>query len=156
MLPITMKTNCKICEKEYEVKSSHFGRVVTCGSKQCRSEALSRAAKRNTFPESHRAKLRANHADVSGKNNPMWGKKRPDNKPLEENKNWKNGIGVYRREALRSYGVLCNRCDSSKKIIVHHIDGNRFNNPLDGSNWEVLCRSCHEKHHQRGKRKEVI
>ncbi len=29
-------------------------------------------------------------------------------------------------------------------LTVHHKDGNHFNNPMDGSNWENLCVYCHE------------
>lgn len=55
----------------------------------------------------------------------------------------------YRREAFRIYGEKCNRCGELefKKLLVHHIDENRHNNPLDGSNWEVLCKRCHQLHH---------
>lgn len=28
---------------------------------------------------------------------------------------------------------------------IHHKDGNPLNNPIDGSNWQVLCRDCHRK-----------
>lgn len=34
------------------------------------------------------------------------------------------------------------------KIEVHHIDRNRSNNPLDGSNWMRLCGRCHRRIHQ--------
>jgi len=35
-------------------------------------------------------------------------------------------------------------------LTVHHKDGNRNNNPPDGSNWENLCVYCHEDEHSRG------
>jgi len=35
--------------------------------------------------------------------------------------------------------------DLKTKIQVDHIDGNKFNNPLDGSNWGLLCGSCNVK-----------
>ncbi|MFP4161369.1 MAG: YajD family HNH nuclease, partial [Ectothiorhodospira sp.] len=31
----------------------------------------------------------------------------------------------------------------------HHRDHNHDNNPLDGSNWELLCVYCHDNEHQR-------
>jgi len=34
-------------------------------------------------------------------------------------------------------------------LTVHHKDGNHFNNPPDGSNWENLCVYCHEDAHSR-------
>lgn len=55
------------------------------------------------------------------------------------------------------YNILCKRtkkwecedcgCSKSYMLCVHHIDGDRKNNPIDGSNWEVLCRNCHCKRH---------
>lgn len=63
--------------------------------------------------------------DHSGKRNPMW----------------KGGIQTYRRFKKEA----CERCLSREKIMVHHKDGNRYNNVL--SNLETLCRSCHAKEH---------
>ncbi len=31
---------------------------------------------------------------------------------------------------------------------IHHIDNNPLNNPLDGSNWIVLCAKCHHETHK--------
>lgn len=53
----------------------------------------------------------------------------------------------YRREAFRIHGEKCNRCGTTENLVVHHIDENRNNNPLDGSNWEILCKRCHQLHH---------
>lgn len=39
----------------------------------------------------------------------------------------------------------CERCGSSKKLQVHHIDRNPHNNSLD--NLEILCLSCHKAEH---------
>lgn len=43
----------------------------------------------------------------------------------------------------------CIGCGEDKRYLlsVHHIDGNRKNNPLDGSNWEMVCYNCHAKRH---------
>lgn len=46
----------------------------------------------------------------------------------------------YSREIL---GNTCQRCGSNNTLHTHHIDGNRNNNPMDGSNWIVLCQTCH-------------
>jgi hypothetical protein len=58
-----------------------------------------------------------------------------------------SSAGHYRREAFKIHGEFCNRCKSTSNLLVHHIDQNRKNNPVDGSNWEVLCRKCHQLHH---------
>jgi hypothetical protein len=63
---------------------------------------------------------------------------------------------TYREKALALYGLLCARCgrefenDNRQLLTVHHKDGNHFNNPPDGSNWEPLCVYCHEDVHSRG------
>lgn len=64
----------------------------------------------------------------------------------KSNPNYKNGILNYRRRALAHYGKKCNRCESCKFLIVHHVDENRNNNHL--TNLEVLCKSCHQVHHE--------
>jgi len=68
---------------------------------------------------------------------------------LEDNDN-------YRRRSLQLHGHICARCarefDISNlyQLTVHHKDGNHFNNPPDGSNWENLCKECHDDIHSRG------
>lgn len=62
----------------------------------------------------------------------------------------------YRTKSLRIHGLICARCgrefDASNQhlLTVHHKDGNHHNNPPDGSNWENLCRHCHDDEHSRG------
>jgi len=61
----------------------------------------------------------------------------------------------YRAQALKLYPWICGRCarefDRSNlhELTVHHKDHNHDNNPLDGSNWELLCLYCHDNEHQR-------
>ena len=44
----------------------------------------------------------------------------------------------------------CNRCGSTEQLVAHHIEEWKHNEKLRYStdNGEVLCRSCHMKHHQ--------
>lgn len=62
-----------------------------------------------------------------------------------DNHMYKTGIGTYNKIALAHYGKTCNRCSSTKNILVHHIDEDRTNNKLE--NLEVLCKKCHQEHH---------
>jgi len=61
----------------------------------------------------------------------------------------------YRERALKLLPHVCGRCgrDFSGKrlheLTVHHKDHNHDNNPPDGSNWELLCRYCHDDEHQK-------
>lgn len=61
----------------------------------------------------------------------------------------------YREQALKIYPWLCGRCGREftranlQLLEVHHRDHDHDNNPLDGSNWELLCTYCHEAEHRR-------
>jgi hypothetical protein len=62
----------------------------------------------------------------------------------------------YREQSLKIHGLICAKCGrefdfkNRKLLTVHHKDGNRWNNPSDGSNWENLCIYCHDDEHSRG------
>lgn len=58
---------------------------------------------------------------------------------------YKNGIGIFRKQALSVLPNICNRCESTSNLCVHHKDYNRSNN--DVGNWEILCKSCHQQEH---------
>ncbi|MEE9395735.1 MAG: YajD family HNH nuclease [Methylococcales bacterium] len=61
----------------------------------------------------------------------------------------------YREQALKLYPWICGRCcrefslKNLRELTVHHKDHNHDNNPLDGSNWELLCLYCHDNEHAR-------
>ena len=61
----------------------------------------------------------------------------------------------YRERALKMYPWVCGRCareftrTNLRELTVHHRDHNHDNNPLDGSNWELLCLFCHDNEHSR-------
>lgn len=63
-----------------------------------------------------------------------------------DNHMYKTGIGTYSEKAFEFYGRMCNRCSSTEYLVVHHNDEDRTNNDI--SNLEVLCKSCHQKHHE--------
>ena len=62
---------------------------------------------------------------------------------------------TYRERALKLYPHVCARCGREfsgvrlRELTVHHKDHDHDNNPLDGSNWELLCIYCHENEHAR-------
>jgi len=61
----------------------------------------------------------------------------------------------YRERSLKMYPWICGRCtreftrENLQELTVHHRDHNHDNNPLDGSNWELLCIYCHDNEHSR-------
>ena len=58
------------------------------------------------------------------------------------NNNWKGGIGMYREYKKDT----CEKCPETANLLVHHRDGNRYNN--DPSNLETLCKRCHQVEHE--------
>lgn len=69
--------------------------------------------------------------------------------------NTKNGIkktrDVKRMNLLQEKGFICNSCGKMKdarKLVIHHIDGDRKNNSND--NFMILCFACHSKIHYFG------
>ena len=68
----------------------------------------------------------------------------------------------YRERALRMFPHVCGSCGrefSGKKLrelTVHHKDHNHNNNPIDGSNWELLCIYCHDHEHEKYKLKGYV
>lgn len=61
----------------------------------------------------------------------------------------------YRGQALKMYPWICGRCarefthTNLTELTVHHRNHNHDDNPVDGSNWELLCLYCHDNEHQR-------
>ncbi|GBE04535.1 MAG TPA: HNH nuclease family protein [Nitrospirae bacterium] len=61
----------------------------------------------------------------------------------------------YREQSLKIHGLICAKCakeysdKDAHMLTVHHKDGDRSNNPPDGSNWENLCIYCHDDEHSR-------
>ena len=61
----------------------------------------------------------------------------------------------YRERALKMYPWICGRCAREftranlHELTVHHRNHNHDDNPLDGSNWELLCLYCHDDEHSR-------
>jgi hypothetical protein len=87
-------------------------------------------------------KISANHADVSGSNNPMYGKAGILAPGYIDGRNQYTGE-AYRRIALTHFPRRCKLCDEDdiNKLDVHHKDGNKKNNDL--TNLVFLCRVCH-------------
>ena len=56
----------------------------------------------------------------------------------------------YRSEALKILPWVCAVCQRKvpgsrlRELTVRHKDGDYLNNPVDGSNWEILCKECKE------------
>ena len=66
----------------------------------------------------------------------------------EKNPQWVAGHTryYYKKRAEELYGTHCDMCGKDG-AHVHHLDGNKMNNPHDGSNWQMLCSGCHNRIH---------
>jgi hypothetical protein len=62
---------------------------------------------------------------------------------------------TYRERALKLFPWICARCGREfsgkrlRELTVHHKDHDHKHNPIDGSNWELLCLFCHDNEHAR-------
>jgi len=78
------------------------------------------------------------------------GKEMP--KIQEENHyRWKGGTHKTGRRILKRKGVAltyCRICNDNKNIIIHHIDGNMYNNKR--FNQAIICTFCHNAIHGLG------
>lgn len=77
------------------------------------------------------------------------------------NNNFVNGTGIdwYEMAIISGIPEVCNRCgkelsyvdskngNTVRDLLLHHKDGNHSNN--DPSNWEILCKKCHQNHHSK-------
>lgn len=53
----------------------------------------------------------------------------------------------YREKAIEEYGEVCQKCESTENVLVHHKNADRSDNDL--SNLIPLCTACHGKVHAR-------
>ena len=70
---------------------------------------------------------------------------RPADRCGSKNGRYKNGDETRLHLRLVTRDV-CNRCGDTEQLLVHHVDGDHFNNAI--SNLEVLCNHCHSRHHK--------
>ena len=106
-----------------------------------------------------RLKMSKNHADVSGKNHPMFGKKRPKHSKWMslfmggtgipyENSDYPEEYFRIRKSILKRDNNICKLCEQhgnkkNNRIEVHHIDYNKNNNKE--RNLITTCHKCNDK-----------
>ena len=64
---------------------------------------------------------------------------------------YRSGENSFREAAIKLLGKNCQICNTKTNVHTHHIDGDIINNPLDGSNWQRFCGSCHAKIYNRAR-----
>lgn len=136
-----MKLICKQCGAVFHAPPS---RVKNGGGKFCSISCATRYRNLYSNPtrsKAVRVKISQNHADVSGKNNPMYGR-RGDKAPsfIDGRSSFK---GERYRRIIKASGVKeeCAICGARENLHVHHRDGNHKNNDIN--NLTYLCLKCH-------------
>lgn len=133
---------CKQCGAEFFTYKSE---IAKGGGKFCgRSCATTfRNIHYNpTLSSEVRKKISKHHADISGKNNPMYGRRGELAPSYIDGRNKYKG-DRYRRIMLANTYPVCELCgeENINNLHVHHKDKNRKNNTLDNLMW--VCSSCH-------------
>jgi len=138
-----IKRYCQWCDDEFYVYKSQ---IRNNGGKFCSKSC--RMSYRNkidnpAWQSEVRLKISVNHADVSGKNNPMYGKKGSLAPSYIDGRSFISG-DVWRRIALANKPKRCEVCgkeEEGRRLHIHHKDKNRNNNNLN--NLQVVCARCH-------------
>lgn len=149
-----MKT-CDLCKIQYDSRNKKFcsklclvrsnGKKVGGHNKnkqklfcnRCGNEYevnLSRVKSSKYCSKTCHNRSNSDKIDRKGKNNPAW----------------KGGIQTYRKKAWSIFERKCSLCNSTEKLDIHHINGNRYDNRIE--NLKPLCRKCHQQLDGRSKR----
>lgn len=135
-------TKCKQCDEKFEVRKREIekGKGKFC-SISCGTTFRNLTNNPAKCPKV-RKKISENHANVSGKNNPMYGRRGKSAPGYIDGRNSFKGES-YRKKALANFEHECVLCgeDNLEELHVHHKDGNRNNNKL--KNLAILCVKCH-------------
>jgi len=94
------------------------------------------------LPKEIREKMSANHADVSGSNNPNW-QGGINNLPYGWKFNDKLKYQIRKRDDFTCQFPACGKKENSKAHSIHHIDYDKLNN--NPKNLISLCNPCHMK-----------
>jgi len=136
---------CKMCGKSFEVRTCYTkrGQGIFC-STSCGTRYRNITDNPSWKPEV-RAKISKNHADVSGVNGPMYGRKGPDAPGWIDGRNSYSG-DLWRRIAFanmsnRNCEICGDEIKESRRMHIHHIDKDRNNNDLN--NLMLVCVKCH-------------
>lgn len=136
-----VKRNCEYCGNEFETYPCEIRKG---GGKFCSRRCATTFRNIHNNPTKSaevRNKISQNHADVSGKNNPMYGRRGEKAPSYIDGRNSFPGE-IYRRKLLASgRKVICEICGATENLHVHHKDKNHYNNDIKNLSW--LCVKCH-------------
>lgn len=156
--PDRPKVTCSLCGKKlYRISDTHV--LVKHQIDLDTYKELFPNDKLFITTDKERKLISKNHADITGKKNPFYGKhhteetrKKISKKNIEyfrrmgckeDDVEYTREFRINRIKAFKRFGKICNMCGSEEHIVVHHIDYNKSNN--DPLNLLPLCRVCHGK-----------
>lgn len=158
-----MRKTCRICAKEFDVPNYRNTTAKVCGracADRLRSQGVGNSGSfkpgtpaHNRVPRVTRScelcgatyettpRLLARTRYCGRKCANAANARRRNRLKGEANPSYKSGIGIYRRQLKTE----CERCASTRFLLIHHRDENRENNTPN--NLETLCKRCHQHHH---------
>src|SRR3990167_8045721 len=141
---------CVLCDKDYQAKTkrSEYCSLV-CSAKGSRKRRVVKGKQESKdYYYSHKRYMIEKTLKWI-KNNPE--KARENNLQATQRYKEKTRYGGMRKYLIRLHEGKCPKCGSKKNLQVHHKDRVSFhnspkpNNSLE--NLELMCQSCHLKHH---------
>ena len=142
--PFWEHRECLQCSKWFQVRTCYTKRGQgKCCSTSCGTTYRNLTANPARSP-AVREKIKANHADVSGAKNPMYGVKGAAAPGYIDGRH-SFSDRPYRGMVLVNNPLKCEVCheqpSAMHKLHVHHKDQNRTNNSLE--NLQLVCVNCH-------------
>ena len=138
-----VKAICKECTKEYIKKyyKTHIKKYKQY-SKQYRKDNIEKQKEQDK-------KYYVAHVKTYKKYNKQYYKTH-----IEQNNEYKDkeNFGGNKRTVLERDRYICQKCNTDKNLIIHHIDGNGCGSVTKNhsvSNLITLCQSCHMKYHRK-------
>lgn len=134
-----MQVNCKECGAVFEARQAELNRG---NAKFCSLSCAAHCANRTRRRERHLVSLSCKHCGASYDVKPCRASSsRFCSKECNDLSKTVTGTSAARKKALLVLPNVCAYCGTTEDLILHHIDGNHFNNKQ--TNWRIVCRSCH-------------
>lgn len=131
--------------KRILVKCEKCGKVREINKLNYRNQCKSCIRIGIKFTEEHKQKMKENHYNQNGKDNPNWQGGKSFEPYCEK---FDDKIKEKIRDEFNRKCFICDKSeiDNNKRLSIHHIDYNKKQG-CDEVNWKLipLCQSCHAK-----------
>jgi len=147
--------HCDVCGKENLIKYQNIkSNEYICLICLRKSEKNIKNLKQNTLKmkctkrsKETKEKMKNNHKDFSGKNNPNYNPNLTDKGRKQRRHGW--GQNKWKNQIKKHNNFTCQKCGSKENLQAHHINNwkNFKEQRLDIDNGITLCKDCHKKLH---------